>query len=475
MRGIAKYFCAELPSIFARNCQVFLRGIAKLLLSYYDYVFRVKCGIIDCMRKNNENYLPRIVDEEIKNKLDFFGALSLEGCKWCGKSTTAEQFAGSVIRLQDPANAPLIEAAKGQPAIILDGDRPRLIDEWQDLPAIWDAVRSSVDEMHLPGQYLLTGSSTPRRNKPRHSGAGRIATIIMRPMSLYESGDSDGSVSMAKLFDDEDELKGKANLSLEDIAYLCARGGWPESVVKKPTNPARIAREYLNAIIGREGSFSELEYYSTGRMRALLRSLARGVSEPAKLSVVLRDIAENTGTMLSDVTVANYIAILERIHIIDDIEAWSPKLRSKTEIRTGKKRNLVDPSLAVAALFASDKDLLGDFGSFGLIFESMAMRDLRVYAEALEGDLMYYRDKNGLECDAIIHLVDGRWGAIEVKLGDGVDVVDGAARNLLKFREIVDVEKMRKPSFLMVLSGTAKVAYKRPDGVLVVPIGCLKQ
>ena len=210
-------------------------------------------------------------------------------------------------------------------------------------------------------------------------------------------------------------------------------------------------------------------------MRALLRSLARGVSEPAKLSVVLRDIAENTGTMLSDVTVANYIAILERIHIIDDIEAWSPKLRSKTEIRTGKKRNLVDPSLAVAALFASDKDLLGDFGSFGLIFESMAMRDLRVYAEALEGDLMYYRDKNGLECDAIIHLVDGRWGAIEVKLGDGVDVVDGAARNLLKFREIVDVEKMRKPSFLMVLSGTAKVAYKRPDGVLVVPIGCLKQ
>lgn len=423
--------------------------------------------------KNNQ-YMPRIIDQEIREKLDFFGAVSIDGCKWCGKSTTAERFAKSVIRLQDPANQSLLEAAQGQPSIILNGEKPRLIDEWQDYPDIWDAIRTDIDAGHLAGQYLLTGSSTPRKRKPRHSGAGRIATVTMRPMSLYESGDSNGLVSLRDLFNGVKKISGTSDYKLEDIAYLCARGGWPESVVKHPVNPTRIAREYIEAITSREGSFKELDYYSPGRMRALMRSLARGVSEPARISTIVRDVAENTGATLSDTTVANYLAILEQIHIIDDVEAWSPKLRSKTEIRTGKKRNLVDPSLAVASLYASEKDLLKDFNSFGLIFESLAMRDLKVYAEALEGDLLYYRDKNGIECDAIVHLVDGRWGAIEVKLGDGVEVINEATKNLMKFASLIDEKKMMNPSFLAVISGTAKVAYKRPDGVYVVPIGCLK-
>lgn len=426
------------------------------------------------MKTTNNGYIARIIDKTVREKLDFFGAVSIDGCKWCGKSTTAEQFARSSIRLQDPANGPLLEAAQGQPSIILGGNKPRLIDEWQDFPEIWDAVRTEVDKNHLAGQYLLTGSSTPRKRKPRHSGAGRIATVKMRPMSLYESGDSNGAVSLKELFDGAKRVSGTAELKLEDVAYFCARGGWPESVVKTPKNPASIAREYLEAIINREGSFEEIDYYSPGRMRVLLRSLARGVCEPARLSTVVSDVTSNTGTTISDVTAANYLAILEKIHILDDVEAWCPQLRSKTEIRTGKKRNLVDPSLVVASLYASEKDLLKDFSSFGLVFESLAMRDLRIYAEALDGELAYYRDKNGLECDAIIHLVDGKWGAIEVKLGDGKDTIDEAASNLVKFAGLVDDSKMPHPSFLMVLSGTAKIAYCRPDDVLVVPIACLK-
>ena len=426
------------------------------------------------MNNKKDNYLPRIVDQEIRDKLDFFGAINIDGCKWCGKSTTAEQFAASTIKLQDPSNSPLIAAAQGQPSLILDGEHPRLIDEWQDFPEIWDAIRTSIDESHQSGQFILTGSSTPRKSKPRHSGAGRIATIKMRPMSLYESGDSNGDVSLSDLFNGKTTISGKAFHKIEDIAYLCARGGWPESVVKSPSNPTKIAREYLEAVTNREGSFDDVDYYSPGRMRALIRSLARGVSEPARLSTVIKDVASNTGTTISDTTAANYISILEKIHIIDDIEAWSPSLRSKTEIRTTKKRNLVDPSLVVASLFASENDLLKDFNSFGLVFESLAMRDLRVYADSLEGDLLYYRDKNGLECDAIIHLVDSRWCAIEIKLGDGPDIINEAANNLTKLASLIDDTKMSAPTFLMVLSGTAKIAYRRPDGVYVVPIGCLK-
>jgi len=468
MRQSVKSLCAKMPSIYPPKCQVFSRHFAKFPLLFYIY------GIIVNMKEKKRNYLPRIIDQEIKNKLDFFGAISIDGCKWCGKSTTAEQIAKSSIKLQDPENRPLIEGAQGQPGIILEGEKPRLIDEWQDFPAIWDAIRTNIDRSHLSGQFILTGSSTPRKEKPRHSGAGRIATVKMRPMTLYESGDSNGAVSLKALFDGAEKISGIANLDIKRIAHLCARGGWPESVIKRPTNPTTIAREYIEAIVEREDSFNELEYYSTGRMKALFRSLARGVSEPARISTIVSDVAENTGTSLSDVTIANYLAILEKIHIIDDVEAWTPKLRSKTDIRTTKKRNLVDPSLAVASLYATEDDLVKDFNSFGLIFESLAMRDLRVYIEAMEGELFYYRDKNGLECDAVLHTVDGKWAGIEVKLGDGVEVIDSAANQLLKFVSIVENTETQKPAFLAVLSGTAKIAYRRPDGVFVIPIGCLK-
>ena len=426
------------------------------------------------MNEAKLKYLPRIIDQEIKNKLDFFGAVSIEGCKWCGKSTTAEHFANSSIKLQDPANRSLLEAVEGQPDIILEGEKPRLIDEWQDFPGIWDAVRTDVDTNHLAGQYILTGSSTPRKAKPRHSGAGRIATIKMRPMTLYESGDSTGSVSIAELFSGAKSIQGRAELNIKDIAYLCARGGWPESVIKKPTNPSMVAREYLEAITDREDSFNELEYYSSGRMKSLLRSLAREISAPARISTLVADVAQSTGASLSDVTITNYLSILEKIYIIDDVEAWTPKLRSKTDIRVTKKRNLVDPSLAVAALYASEADLMKDFNSFGLLFESLVMRDLRVYIEAIEGQLFYYRDKNGLECDAILHTIDGKWAGIEIKLGDGVEVLDTAAKQLLKFASNIDDNKMQPPTFLAIISGTAKIAYRRPDGVFVIPIGCLK-
>ncbi|MBQ9018542.1 ATP-binding protein [Candidatus Saccharibacteria bacterium] len=425
------------------------------------------------MSINTRNYIPRIIDQEIKEKLDFFGAISVDGCKWCGKSTTALRFSKSFIKLQDPTNKPTLEAAQGQPSIILNGDKPRLIDEWQDFPDIWDAVRTDIDTTHLSGQYILTGSSTPRKSRPRHSGAGRIATVKMRPMTSYESGDSNGSVSLKDLFSGTEHISGTSYHTIESIAHLCARGGWPESVIKNPKNPTTIAREYIEAIVEREDSFNELEYYSSGRMRALLRSLARGISEPARISTIIADVAKNTGSSLSDVTAANYLSILEKIHIIDDIEAWSPKLRSKTDIRTSKKRNLVDPSLAVASLYATESDLLKDFNSFGLIFESLAMRDLRVYVEAMEGELFYYRDKTGLECDAILHSVDGKWAGLEVKLGDGVDVINAAAAQLLKLANAVDSTEMQPPAFLAVLSGTAKFAYRRPDGVFVIPLGCL--
>ena len=454
MRRFAKFLRAILPSFRAPFCQV----LTKMC---YNRGMKQK------------EYLPRIMDQEIREKLSFFGAVSIDGCKWCGKSTTAEQLAKSYIRLQDPANAPLIEAAHGQPSIILQGEKPHLIDEWQDFPEIWDAVRTDVDETGLAGQYILTGSSTPRQKRPKHSGAGRIATVKMRPMTLYESGDSSGEVSLKALFDGAAEISGRAEHRIEDIAYLCARGGWPESVVKRPKNVTAIAREYIEAIVEREEGFDEIEYYSAGRMRTLLRGLARGISEPARISTIVADMAQSTGDTLSDVTVSNYLTILERVHILDDVEAWSPKLRSKTNIRTSKKRCLVDPSLAVASLYATETDLMKDFNSFGLIFEALAMRDLRVYMEAMEGQLFYYRDKNGLECDAVLHTVDGKWAGLEVKLGDGVEVIDSAAKQLLKFASIVDEGRMQKPVFLAVLSGTAKVAYRREDGVLVIPIGCL--
>ena len=424
---------------------------------------------------NNKNdYIPRLVDNEAKEKLANFGAINITGCKWCGKTRTAKEFAKSAIELENPESKDSIPLIKSQPSLALKGEKPRLIDEWQDAKEIWDAVRYDVDSSGKTDQYILTGSSTPRKEKPKHSGAGRIAEILMRPMSLYESGDSNGNVSLTELFQPNAEIEGTANHKIENIAYLCARGGWPSSIVRQPQNPSLLPREYLKAIVNREGSFDELDYYSPGRMQALLRSLARNTATPIKISATVKDIVENTGTTISDTTLSNYLSILEQIYLIEDVEAWCPNLRSKTEIQTTKKRFLVDPSLAVASLYASQDDLIFDSKTFGFIFESMALRDLKVYAETIGGGVFYYHDRNGLEVDAIIHLLDGRWGAIEIKLGSDIETLDEAANNLNAFEKLINTQKTRKPSFRMILSGDAKYAYQRKDGVYIVPIGCLR-
>ena len=424
----------------------------------------------------NNYYIPRLMDSVLKENLELYGAVSLEGCKWCGKSTTARQVASSFIEMQNPTTAENNKAiAKSDPGILLSGDKPRLIDEWQDTPTIWDAVRYDVDKTGLTGQYILTGSSTPKVSKPAHSGAGRIVRLIMRPMSLYESGESNGAVSLKSLFYDNENIAGEAGLTPEDIARLCTRGGWPASVKRNPTNAGKLARDYLEIILTNE-SMTDLDNdisFSTPKMRAVIRSLARNIASPVTGQTIMNDVI-GSGETISDKTLSSYLETLNRLHILDDIEPWSPQLRSKTAIRSGWKRNFTDPSLVVAALLASENDLRLDYRTFGLVFESMALRDLKIYAESLDGRLYYYRDKAGRECDAIIHLPDGKWGAIKIKLGSDETSISEGSRSLQRFVDSVDTEVMRQPSFLMILTATTNYAYRQDDGIYIVPIGCLK-
>ena len=423
-----------------------------------------------------QDYIPRLMDDILKRYLDFYGAVSLEGCKWCGKSTTARRIAKSAIEMQNPTTAENNKAiAKSDPAILLEGDKPRLIDEWQDTPTIWDAIRYDVDKSGLSGQYILTGSITPKKEKPSHSGAGRIAKVVMRPMTLFESGDSNGSVSIKSLFDGAEKISGKSELTLEDIAHLCSRGGWPLVIKKQPANAGEIANNYLETILEDETNKRPENdiSFSPSKMRVVIRSLARNIASPVTMQTIISD-AESAGEPISDKTLASYLEILERIHVLDDVEPWSPQLRSKTTIRSGLKRCFSDPSLVVAALHASESDLRLDHRTFGLVFEAMALRDLKVYAESLGGRLYYYRDKAGRECDAVIHLADGRWGAIEIKLGTDETTIDEGTKTLQKFAEVVDTDAMRKPSFMMVLTAATNHAYRNEDGIFVVPIGCLK-
>lgn len=417
-------------------------------------------------------YLPRLVDDVLLKKMKLYGAVCIRGCKWCGKSTTAKQHSKSYLELQNPITLQNNMAiADTRPDLLLQGDKPRLIDEWQDVPVIWDAVRYDVDNSGLKGQYILTGSASPSENKPKHTGTGRIVNILMRPMSLYESKDSIGSVSLQELFDKKVDISGVSKLALEDIAFLCAKGGWPAGLEFSGEDSYAISRDYLESIISNEMKAFDDVGRNPSRIRSVLRSIARNISTPANLSVIREDIA-SSDIDVTEKTIAEYIKVLEEIYIIDDVEAWQPKLRSKTDIRTSKKRELVDPSLAVAALRATDKDLLKDFNTFGLVFEALCIRDLKIYSQNIDGEVYYYRDKSGLECDAVVHLHNGKWGAIEIKLGSD-KAIDEAAKNLLKFKDSVDISEMNEPSFLMVLTGT-EYAYTREDGVYVVPLGCLK-
>ena len=421
----------------------------------------------------DSDYIPRLMDDVLRENLELYGAVSLEGCKWCGKSTTARQLANSSIEMQNPTTAENNKAiAKSDPGILLSGDKPRLIDEWQDTPAIWDTIRYDVDKTGLTGQYILTGSSTPKVSKPAHSGAGRIVRLIMR---LYESGESNGDVSLRRLFYANGDITGEAKLTPEDIARLCTRGGWPVSVKRNPANAGKLARDYLETILANE-STTDLDNdisFSSPKMRAVIRSLARNIASPVTGQTIMNDVI-GSGETISDKTLSSYLETLNRLHILDDIEPWSPQLRSKTAIRSGWKRNFTDPSLVVASLLASENDLRLDYRTFGLVFESMALRDLKIYTESLDGHLYYYRDKAGRECDAIIHLPDGKWGAVEIKLGSDEVSINEGSKSLQRFIDNIDTEVMHRPSFTMILTATTNYAYRQDDGIYIVPIGCLK-
>ena len=421
----------------------------------------------------DNRYIPRLIDTVLERKLRAHGAVLLEGCKWCGKSTTAAMQARSILELQNPeTRGDNIELAKTKPSILLEGEKPRLIDEWQDAPVIWDAIRYDLDKSRLKGQYILTGSATPVTEAPMHSGTGRIVRLTMRPMTLLESGDSTGEVSLARLFDGALDVSGRSKYDIEGYAYLCARGGWPDSIVNPPEDAVEVAAEYINAVVENDVGSIDEALHSPSKMRLVIRSIARNISVPTNITTIYGDTKNEANVAsVSDKTVKAYLDVLERLHIRDDVEAWSPQLRSKTEIRTSSKLNLVDPSLAVAALFANERDLIKDFSTFGLIFESLCTRDLKVYAQYLGGEVMYYRDGAGLECDNIIHLRDGRWAAIEVKLGSS-DRIDEGAENLKALEKKIDVDRVGAPVFKMILTATEH-AYRREDGIFVVPIGCL--
>lgn len=420
---------------------------------------------------HSDNYLPRLCDIELRKSLASSGAVLIEGAKWCGKTRTASNTAKSAIYMQDPDYAASYMAmADTKPSLLLKGETPRLIDEWQMTPVLWDAVRFEVDKRNDVGQFIMTGSAVPADNLTAHTGTGRISRLLMRPMSLYESMESNGTVSLADLFEGKHDLEATSSLSVENIAFALCRGGWPASVNRNNPTALRMSLDYVEAVIKYDVSRVDNVEKDPNRVRLLLRSLARNISTMATNQTIQDDI-EATDNTISEKTIYTYLNALRRIYVVEDLQAWSPSLRSKTTIRTSPKRQFVDPSIATAVMRINPEGVLKDFETFGLLFESLCVRDLRIYAQVNDGDIFHYRDKSGLEADMVVVLRDGRWGAIEVKLGN--KQTELAANNLLKLKSKIDTEKMGPPSFLMVITG-GQFAFRRDDGVLVVPIGCLK-
>ena len=416
-------------------------------------------------------YLPRLCDDELQQRLQSSGAVLIEGAKWCGKTSTASHIAKSALYMQDPDHASSYQMmADTKPSLLLKGDSPRLLDEWQMAPVLWDAVRFEVDRRTETGQFILTGSAVPSDHVTAHTGTGRISRLLMRPMSLYESQESTGTIPLSGLFNGQHDIGALSDLTIEQIAFALCRGGWPASVNRTGKAALRMATDYVEAVINHDVSRVDGIEKNPERVRLLLRSLSRNISTMATLKTITDDL-EATDISLSDKTVSSYLNALRRIFVVEDVPAWSPSLRSRTAIRTSAKRQFVDPSIATAALRTDPEGILKDFETFGFLFESLCTRDIRIYAQACDGDVFHYRDKSGLESDLIIRLRDGRWAAIEVKLGN--KQVETASENLLTLRSKIDAAKMGTPSFLMVLTG-GQYAYRRKDGVLVVPIGCLK-
>ena len=420
-------------------------------------------------------YRKRVADDILKRKLEGKGAVLIEGPKWCGKTTTAEQIAASILYMDDPEKKEQnLTMSELNPKRLLKGAAPRLIDEWQLAPKLWDAVRFEVDHRGELGQFILTGSAVPADTKEiTHSGTGRFTWLTMRPMSLYESGDSTGDISLKALFENTEEVDGTANLSLDRLAFLICRGGWPQAIDMRDEIALDQARDYYDAVVHSDINRADHVQKNPERVKRLMRSYARNQGGQVPNTVIAQDIAANDESPISEETVASYLDALRKIFVVEDMTAWNPKIRSKTAIRSSDTRYYIDPSIAAAALGVGPTDLLNDLKTFGFLFETLCVRDLRVFADALNGEVYHYRDKDGQECDAVIHLRNGKYGLIEMKLG-GDKLIEEGAKSLKAMQEKIDTEKMNSPSFLMVLTGIGDYAYRRHDGVCVVPIGCLK-
>jgi len=421
-----------------------------------------------------KEYYQRVSDKVLLDHLESKGAVLIEGAKWCGKTTSAKHIANSFIEMDRPDMTDQYQQmARINPANLLKGEVPHLIDEWQIATNIWNAVRYEVDQRGEFGQFILTGSSVPANlDESMHTGTGRIVRMRMRPMSLFESMDSGGQVSLSDLFDGND-ISATDNHSIEDIAFLICRGGWPASLNRTEKVALRQAFDYFDAVVNDDISRVDGVKRDSERTKRVMRSYARNVSTQVSLETIRSDVINNDIETFDKESLYGYLNALKRIFVIEDSPAWNPNLRSKTAIRTSDTRYFVDPSIAVASLGIGPKDLINDLELMGLIFENLCVRDLRVYADALDGSVYHYRDKTGLECDAVIHLRNGSYGLVEVKLG-GDKLIEEGAESLKRLAERIDTEKMREPAFMMVLCGVAPFAYKREDGVYVVPVTCLK-
>jgi predicted AAA+ superfamily ATPase len=415
------------------------------------------------------DYRPRIADQLLRDRLRSAGAVHIVGPKWCGKTTTALRQARSALYFQDPdQRASLRRVAAEQPSLLLDGDKPRLLDEWQDAPTMWDAVRFAVDRDQAVGDFILTGSSVPiDTGQVRHSGTGRFSTLVMRPMSLWESGESDASVSLAGLAEGTSPA-GRSALRLEEVARLVTRGGWPASV-NQDSSAAQRARDYVESVIESDVSRVDGVDKNPRRVRLLMRSLARNESTDAAMTTLQADMAADEGRVSTN-TIAGYLTALRRLYLLDDQEPWASAVRSKTAIRHSPVRRYCDPSLPVALLGLTPDKLLVDFNTFGLLFESLVVRDLRVYAAASGATVGRYRDARGLECDAIVEWPNGRWGAVEIKLESTRE--DQAADTLRRVAHLVRSQHGGSPAFLAIVTATG-FARQRADGVHTVPIGLL--
>ena len=422
-----------------------------------------------------KQYKKRIADEILQFKLESKGAVLIEGAKWCGKTTTAKQQANSIVSMQNQDTASSnIELANIKPSILLTGETPRLIDEWQVAPKLWDAVRFEVDQRDEFGQFILTGSAVPADiSEIFHTGTGRITRMLMRPMSLFESEESSGTVSLKDIFNGKLDIAGTSSIDLEHLSFIICRGGWPKAIDCSERIALEQAFDYFNGVVNSD--ISRVDNVERNKERAIriMRSYARSIASQTKLSSIVEDIKINEANNISEDTIASYIKALKQIFVIEDSPAWNPNLRSKAAIRTSDTRYFVDPSIGTAALGLGPKDLIADLNTMGLVFENLCIRDLRIYADALDGNVYHYRDSNNLECDAVVHLRNGSYGLIEIKLG-GDRLIEEGATTLNKLEANIDTTKMKAPSFKMVLTGVGNYAYRRKDGVLIVPIGSLK-